>query len=105
MGQQFTRLLEPVSQASNERWLSSISPIKGEARAFMVGIAAGAIFHESRFGLAWERRNIMVPLQRALRGPGVDAAMRLLGMFADELMVPYFAVLYWCIDCFDPSSE
>ena len=64
MGQQFTRLLEPVSQASNERWLSSISPIKGEARAFMVGIAAGAIFHESRFGLAWERRNIMVPLQQ-----------------------------------------
>jgi hypothetical protein len=41
----------------------------------------------------------MIPLQKALdRVPGMPSAMHILGMFADELMVPYFALLYWIFD-------
>ena len=46
-----------------------------------------------------ERENIMLPLQRLLgRIPSLPTIMRILGMFADELVVPYFALLYWIID-------
>lgn len=88
-----------LSQAkANYAWMNQIKPIKGEFRAFMVGVAAGAIFHEGKFGQEWERSRIMVPLQKALSGPNAKAVMKGLGMFADELIVPYFAILYWTLD-------
>ena len=96
MGGILSKLAQPVSQSDNDRWLTTISPIKGELRAAMVGVAAGAFFHESRFGLKWERDQIMVPLQRWWSSKTVSSVMHGLSMFADELMVPYFAVLYWC---------
>lgn len=40
----------------------------------------------------------MVPLQRRLSHPMIAQLMQLLGMFADELIVPYFAALYWTLD-------
>jgi len=100
MGAVLSKLVEPVSKADNDRWLGSISPIKGELRAAMVGVAAGAFFHESRFGLKWEREQLMIPLQRWWSSAAVSQLMHTLSLFADELMVPYFAVLYWCLDKF-----
>jgi membrane-associated phospholipid phosphatase len=98
MGGVFSRLAQPVSKTANDEWLESLTPVKGEFRALMIGIAVGAIFHESKFGLAWERRNIMVPVQRYFNSKSFETAMTVLGMFADELIVPYFAALYWCLD-------
>ena len=98
MGSVLSTLSRPVSKVENDEWLESISPVKGEFRALMVGIAVGAIFiNERKFGLAWERQRLMVPIQRLFTGKNFATAMSVLGMFADELIVPYFAALYWCL--------
>jgi len=79
--------------------LKRFTPIQGEFSAFMVGLACGSVFHEDRFGLKWEREQIMIPLQKCLdKIRGIPEAMHLLGMFADEFLVPYFALLYWLLD-------
>jgi hypothetical protein len=86
MGNVLSRLAQPVSKSANDKWLETLTPVKGEFRALMIGIAVGAIFHESKFGLAWERQNIMVPLQKMFNSKGFETAMTVLGMFADELV-------------------
>ena len=54
---------------------------------------------KGRFGLEYEREKLMVPLQKALdKIPGMADAMHVLGMFADEFLVPYFALCYWILD-------
>lgn len=89
-----------VSKEKNDRWLAEITPIKGEFRSFMVGLAAGAFFHEYKFGLKWEREQIMYRLQK-YNNPVFAKVMWFLGQFCSaDFMVPYFATLYWVLDKF-----
>lgn len=89
-----------VSKQANDRWLADITPIKGEFRSFMVGLAAGAFFHEYKFGLKWEREQIIYRLQK-FRNPIFAKSMWFLGQFCSaDFMVPYFATLFWVLDKF-----
>jgi len=98
MGQVWSKLARPVSQSEQDKWLASIIPVKGEFRAFMVGIAAGCIYHEHPFGLQWEREVIMERLQK-IKNPLVAKLMWFLGQICSgEFMVPYLAFLYWFLD-------
>jgi membrane-associated phospholipid phosphatase len=88
-----------MEPAAVERIIRSIVPIRGEFAAFAVGVATGAFHHSSQFGLGWERDFWMLPMQRLMRRlPGLASASHFFGMFADELIVPYFAALYWLLD-------
>lgn len=89
-----------VSKEANDRWLADITPVKGEFRAFMIGISAGAFLHEYKFGLRWEREQIMYRLQK-IKQPHFAKLMWFLGQFCSaDFMVPYFATLYWVLDKF-----
>jgi len=92
-------LSRPVSQADNNRWLASISPIKGEFNAFMAGIAVAAIFQESKFGLEWEQglmRNLQACHDRHHR---ISELSALMGMVcSSDFLSLYFASLYWILD-------
>jgi len=87
-----------VSKEANDRWLSEITPIKGEFRALMFGVAMGLLAHPNRYTLQWERENIMYALQR-IKSPLFAKTMWFLGQFCSaDFLVPYFAVLYWTLD-------
>jgi hypothetical protein len=47
----------------------------------------------------WERRHIIVALQKLRGVPGVSTAMSTLGHIGTgEVLVTFFALLYWCLD-------
>ena len=59
---------EVVSKEANDQWLDTLVPIKGEFRAFCVGVCVAVMLHETRFGLAWERAEIMYRAQKYTNG-------------------------------------
>jgi hypothetical protein len=77
--------------------LAKMALSSGMLAAFTTGLACAAFLHESKFGCAWERQNLMVPLQRiGAKIPGFSELMWALGQFcSSDFLVPYFAFLYW----------